>query len=59
MYCENMTIEEQKLEKVKKVLSSVLKIELDSPKEFDEQKTNGQLAEELVNNMMKHVKSLK
>jgi hypothetical protein len=59
MYYDNMILEEQKLDKVKKVLSNVLKIEIDSPEDFDELKTNSQLAEELANNMMKHVKSLK
>ena len=58
MYCDTMTIEEQKQEKVKKVLSSVLKIEFDSSEEIEEQKTNSQLADELAINMMKHVKDL-
>lgn len=59
MYSETLTIEEQKQEKVKKILSSVLKIEIDSSEDNDELKTNSQLADELAINMMKHVKDLK
>ena len=59
MYSETLSIEEQKQEKVKKILSSVLKIEIDSSEDNDELKTNSQLADELAINMMKHVKDLK